>query len=162
MGFFYWESFVFAIIAFVILLWLLNKYAFGPLFSVMEKRRELVVGEMENAEKSRKEAEQLLAEQRSALENVREEAAKILEQARNTSAKQAEDIIAQANVEATRIKEEALRSIENEKKRAVAELRGQVSAMSVLIASKIVEKQIDAQAQEELINQYLKEVGEIQ
>jgi F-type H+-transporting ATPase subunit b len=159
---FYWESFVFAIVAFLILLWLLSRYAFGPLINVMEKRREQVLNEMASAEQSRKEAEKFLAEQRQAMENVREEAAKILEQARKSSAKQAEEILAKASAEAARLKEEALRDIENEKKQAIASLRSQVSAMSVMIASKILEKQIDAQSQEQLIDQYLKDVGEIQ
>ena len=159
---FYWESFVFAIVSFLILLWLLSKYAFGPLMNIMEKRRERVLNELTTAEQSRKEAEQFLAEQRQALENVREEAAKILEQARTSSAKQAEEIIAQASAEAARLKQEALREIENEKRKAIASLRSQVGAMSVMIASKILEKQIDAHSQEQLIDQYLKDVGEIQ
>lgn len=156
---FVWESFVFAIIAFLILYWLLSKYAFGPLFSVMEQRRERVLSEMQGAEKDRKDAEQYLAEQRKAMENVRQEAFDILEQARKTSAKQAEELIASAKAESTRIKEEALKDIENEKKQAVAALRSQVSAMSVMIASKIIEKQVDEKSQEQLINQYLNEVG---
>ncbi|NTX59019.1 ATP synthase F0 subunit B, partial [Myxococcus sp. CA039A] len=73
--------------------------------------------------------------------------------------KQAEDIIRQAKEEAARIKEEALRDIETEKNLAVAALRSQVSAMSVMIASKIIEKQIDEKSQEQLVEHYLKEVG---
>lgn len=57
------------------------------------------------------------------------------------------------------MKEEAVRDIENEKNKAVAALRSQVSAMSVLIASKIIEKQIDEKSQEQLVEHYLKEVG---
>ncbi|GIQ70852.1 ATP synthase F0 subunit B [Xylanibacillus composti] len=155
----YWESIVFAIIAFGILYWLLNKYAFGPLFSIMEKRREKVVGELSEAEASRKQAEQYLAEQKQAVEDARKEAYEMLEQAKKTSSKQAEDILAQANAEAARLKEDALKEIENEKNKAVVALRNEVSAMSVLIASKIIEKQIDEKSQEELINKYLKEVG---
>ena len=156
---FYWESFVFAIIAFVILMWLLNKYAFGPLIEVMEKRRERVLNEQKEAEASRKEAERLLAEQRKALEEVRDQAAKMFEQARQSSAREAEEIIAKATEEAARIKEEALRDIENEKKKAVAAVRSQVSALSVMIASKIIEKQIDEKTQEQLISEYLDKVG---
>ena len=59
----------------------------------------------------------------------------------------------------TRLKDEALKDIENEKNKAVAALRSQVGAMSVLIASKIIEKQIDEKSQEELVEHYLKEVG---
>ncbi|AEI38701.1 F0F1 ATP synthase subunit B [Paenibacillus mucilaginosus] len=152
-------SFIFAIVSFAILMWLISKYAFGPLMGIMEQRRQLVLDQMNSAEQNRKQADSLLAEQKAALEQVRSEAKQIMEQARVTSGKQAEDIIAQAKAEAGRLKEEALRDIENEKNLAVAALRSQVSAMSVLIASKIIEKQIDEKSQEQLVEHYLKEVG---
>lgn len=154
-----WESFVFAIIAFLALYLLLNKYALGPLLGVMEKRRQLVQDQMKSAEQSRAEAEKLLEEQKKALQDTRKEAYELIEQAKATSVRQADNIIQQAKEEASRIKEEALKDIENEKNKAVAALRSQVSAMSVLIASKIIEKQLDEKSQQELIDKYLKEVG---
>lgn len=156
----YWESFVFAIVAFLILYWLLNKYAFGPLFGIMEKRKEHVLNELQQAEKSRKDAEQFLAEQKQAIEAARKEAYEIVEQSRKTSAMQAEEIIAKAKEEADRVKADALKDIENEKNKAVAALRSQVSAMSVMIASKIIEKQVDEKTQKQLIDKYLKKVGD--
>lgn len=159
---FSWETTVISIISFSILYFLLNKYAFGPLFSIMEKRRELVVNELKNAENNRAESEKLIAEQKEAIQNARKEAFEIIEQARKTSTKQAEQILASANEEAQRNKEMALRDIESEKSKAIAALRQEVSAMSVLIASKIIEKEINEQAQEELVNKYLQDVGGIQ
>jgi F-type H+-transporting ATPase subunit b len=156
---FVWTSTVIAILAFALLYWLLSKYAFGPLIAVMEKRRELIKEQMNTAESSRKQAEQQLEEQKKALQAARQEAYEIIEQARTTSAKQADDILEQAKSEASRMKEEALRDIENEKNKAVTALKAQVSAMSVMIASKIIEKQIDEKSQQELVDQYLKEVG---
>lgn len=155
----HWETSIIAIVAFFVLYLLLRKYAFGPLFSVMEQRRQLIQDQIGNAEKNRQEAQALLAEQQQAIQNARKEAYEILEQARQTSAKQADELIEIAKAEAGRIKEDALRDIENEKNKAVAALRSQVSAMSVLIASKIIEKQVDEQSQKTLIDQYLKEVG---
>jgi len=154
-----WESTVFAIISFLILYFLLNKYAFGPLFGIMEKRREMVNEQIRSAEKNRLDSEKMLAEQQEALQTARQEAYDIIEQARVTSTRQAEEIVRLAKEDANRIKEEALKEIENEKNKAVAALRSQVSAMSVLIASKIIEKQIDEKSQKELVEQYLKEVG---
>jgi len=156
---FVWTSTVIAILAFALLYWLLSKYAFGPLIAVMEKRRDLIKEQMNTAESSRKQAEQQLEEQKKALQAARQEAYEIIEQARTTSAKQADDILEQAKSEASRMKEEALRDIENEKNKAVTALKAQVSAMSVMIASKIIEKQIDEKSQQELVDQYLKEVG---
>lgn len=148
------------IIAFLILYWLLSKYAFKPLFSVMEKRKELVMGQLQEAEQSRKQAADLMAQQKEALQQARKDAHEILEQTKATSSKQADEVIAAAKAETVRIKEEALRDIESEKNKAVAALRSQVSGMSVMIASKIIEKQIDEKTQEQLVDQYLKEVGD--
>jgi len=154
-----WSTFFIQIVAFLILYLLLQKLAFGPLFGMMEKRRQLVKDQIQTAENSRKQAEQLLEEQKQALQQTRKEAHDIIEQAKQTSTKQADEIVAAARAEATRVKEEAVRDIENEKNKAVAALRSQVSAMSVLIASKIIEKQIDEKSQEQLVEHYLKEVG---
>ncbi|MCZ8514823.1 F0F1 ATP synthase subunit B [Paenibacillus filicis] len=153
------SSFFIAIIAFLVLYALLRKYAFGPLFGMMEQRRTHVMNEIQTAEQNRKETEKLLAEQKEALQATRKEAHDIIEQAKLTSTKQADEIIAQAKAEATRLKDDAVRDIENEKNKAVAALRREVSAMSVLIASKIIEKQIDEKSQEQLVEHYLKEVG---
>ncbi|WP_426450452.1 F0F1 ATP synthase subunit B [Paenibacillus sp. S-38] len=154
-----WSSFIIQIVAFLVLYLLLQKYAFGPLFGILEKRRQHVLDQVQAADNNRKQVEQLVEEQKQALQQTRKEAHDIIEQARQTSSKQADDIIAQAKAEAVRLKEEAVRDIENEKNKAVAALRSQVSAMSVLIASKIIEKQIDEKSQEQLVEQYLKEVG---
>jgi F-type H+-transporting ATPase subunit b len=154
-----WSTFFIQIVAFLILYLLLQKFAFGPLFGMMEKRRQLVKDQIQTAENNRKQAEQLLEEQKQALQQTRKEAHDIIEQAKQTSSKQADDIMSAARQEATRVKEEAIRDIENEKNKAVAALRSQVSAMSVLIASKIIEKQIDEKSQEQLVNHYLQEVG---
>ncbi|MBD2845892.1 F0F1 ATP synthase subunit B [Paenibacillus sp. IB182496] len=156
---FVWTSTVIAIIAFALLYWLLEKYAFGPLFGVMEKRRELVQEQIASAENSREEAARHLEEQKQALQEARKEAYAIIEQAKSTSVKQADDIIATAKSEAGRLKEEAVKDIETEKNKAVLSLRSEVSGLSVKIASKIIEKQVDEKEQKQLVDQYLKEVG---
>jgi F-type H+-transporting ATPase subunit b len=74
--------------------------------------------------------------------------------------KQADELIRVAKEEANRLKTDAAKEIENEKNKAIADLKSQVGELSVQIASKIIEKQLDAKGQEELVDKYLKEVGE--
>ncbi|OKP85603.1 F0F1 ATP synthase subunit B [Paenibacillus sp. P32E] len=153
-------SLVLALIAFLALYFLLNKYAFGPLFSVMEKRRELVLQQMNEAAQTREQAVSYVEEQKQALQTARKEALDIIEQSRQTSSKQTEQLIESAKVEASRIKDEAVRDIQNEKNKAVEELRGELGAASVKIASKLLQKEVSTDpAQEGLVDQYLKEVG---
>lgn len=154
-----WENFLIQVIAFAILFFLLSRFAFKPLFGVMEKRRQMVLEQMESAQNNRDEANKYIEEQKQALQQARKEAYDIIEQAKSTGSKQADDILTAARSEANRLKEEALRDIEAEKNKAVAALKAQVSGLSVLIASKIIEKQIDEQSQQQLVEQYLQEVG---
>lgn len=154
-----WSTFGIQLAAFLILFWLLKRYAFGPLFGIMEERKALIQSQLDNAENSRKQASQQLEEQKQALQQARKEAHDIIEQARTTSSKQADDIIGTAKSEASRLKDDAVRDIDSEKNKAIAALRSEVGGMSVAIASKIIEKQIDEKSQEQLVDQYLKEVG---
>ncbi|RAP74026.1 F0F1 ATP synthase subunit B [Paenibacillus montanisoli] len=154
-----WSNFFIQLVAFGILYWLLSRYAFGPLFSIMEQRKQFVKEQLESAENSRKQAEAQYEEQKQSLQQARKDAYDIIEQAKQTSTKQADEIVNTAKSEATRLKDEAVKDIESEKNKAISALRSQVSGMSVMIASKIIEKQIDDKSQEQLVDQYLNEVG---
>ncbi|WP_458121088.1 F0F1 ATP synthase subunit B [Paenibacillus sp. Z6-24] len=156
---FEWTNLVVVLIAFLILYWLLNRYAFGPLFSVMEKRRELIKQQMDEAAQTRQQATQYVEEQKEALQQARKDAQDIIEQARQTSNSQTEQLLNQAKEESMRLKDEAARDIENEKNKAVAALRSEIGAVSVQIASKVLQKEVDANAQEQLVDNYLKDVG---
>lgn len=154
-----WGTTLYSLVVFIILFLLLRRYAFGPLLNVMQTRQEKVESELAEAEKNRKEAEALLAQQREEMENVRREAKGILERAQQTADQQAEDVMAQARKEAERVMSEAQREIEREKELAIAQLRDQVGTLSVMIASKIIEKELDEAAQKTLVDEFIKEAG---
>ena len=156
---FYPSSTIITIIAFGLLFWFLSKFAFGPLFGIMEKRRQLIQDQMNQATNNRAQAEASLAEQKAALDEARKEAYSIIEQARATSSKQADEIVETAKNEASRLKDEALKDIESEKNKAISALRTEVGGISVQIASKIIEKQVDEKANKEIVDKYLNEVG---
>jgi F-type H+-transporting ATPase subunit b len=156
---FIWTSTVITMIAFAVLYFLLHKYAFGPLLGVMEKRRLLVQEQMTTAESNRLQSVQLLEEQKEALQQARKEAHDVIEQAKKTGSNQAVELVQSAKEESLRLKSEALKDIEIEKNKAIIALKSQVSGLSVLIASKIIEKQVDEQSQKELVDQYLDNVG---
>jgi len=147
------------LIVFIILIWLVKRYAMKPLMKVLNDRQAHIENQISSAEQANKLAASIVAEQKKALQDAKTAAHDIMEQAKATSAKQTEQTILDARKEATRMKEEALRDIESEKNKAIVALKSQVSAMSVMIASKIIEKQVDAASQEQLIEKYLKEVG---
>lgn len=155
-----WENIVIAMLAFAVLYYFLNKYAFSKLFIVMEKRRELVKSQMDEAARTREQAITFVEQQKQALEQARQDANEIIERSKQTGNKQAEQILELASEEANRIKSEAVRDIESEKNKAVAALREELGSVSVKIASKLLEREVkNDNVQEELVDQYLKEVG---
>jgi F-type H+-transporting ATPase subunit b len=155
-------NFLITIISFGILFLLLRKYAFGPLIGIMAKRQEEIERQINEAAARSQEAERLLAEQKQLLQQAREEARQIVERARVTGEKQAEEIINQAKEEADRQRQQALLEIQREKEVALAAMREQLSVLSVQIAAKIIEKEIDPQAQKELVDSFVGQVGKVQ
>jgi F-type H+-transporting ATPase subunit b len=151
---------VFQLLAFLVLLILLRKYAFGPLMGIMKKREEHIGNEIDAAEKSKIEAEAYLSKQTEELKKARVEAQSILEASRKQGEQQGESILAIAREEANKLKESALEDIEREKELAIESLRNEVASLSVKIASKVISKELDEQNQAKLINDYLQEVGE--
>ena len=145
---------------FILLLYLLKKVAWGPVMNIMEKRENYVADEIEQAEKSRVEAEEASKKATEQLNQTKQEAQKMIEDAKNATASQEEKIIAAARNEADRMKEAAQADIQNEKEKALQALQDQVASLSVLVASKVIEKELSASDQEKLINDYIKEVGE--
>ena len=112
------------------------------------------------AEKSRQEAAKLLEEQRALLKEARTEAQELIENAKKQADIQREEIIVSARSEADRLKESAKLEIEQQKEKAVAAIREQVASLSVLIASKVIEKELSEEDQEKFINDYIQEAGE--
>ncbi|MGD6816541.1 F0F1 ATP synthase subunit B [Metabacillus sp. 84] len=151
---------LFQLLAFLILLALLKKFAWKPLIGIMKEREEFIANEINSAEERNTEAAKLIEEQRELLKQARQEAQGLIENAKKIGEQQKEEIVATARNEAMRLKESARKEIEQEKDQAVAALRSQVASLSVMIASKVIEKELNEQAQEKLISDYLKEAGD--
>ncbi|KML33404.1 F0F1 ATP synthase subunit B [Rossellomorea marisflavi] len=148
------------LVLFLVLLWLLKKFAWGPLMGIMQERENHIAGEIDAAEKSRTEASKYLEEQRELLKEARQEALALIESAKKQGDDQRSQIILEARQESERLKESAKREIETQKDQAMAALREQVASLSVMIASKVIEKELSVEDQEQLINDYIKEAGD--
>lgn len=154
-----WGTTLFQLVVFIILFLLLKRYAFGPLLNVMQTRQEKVESELAEAAKNREDAEKLLAEQREEMSKVRREAQEVLERAKQTADKQAESLLVQAREQSERLISEAQKEIAREKDLAVAQLRDQVGTLSVMLASKIIEKELDETQQKALVDEFIKEAS---
>ncbi|MGP4038888.1 F0F1 ATP synthase subunit B [Gracilibacillus sp. D59] len=151
---------LFSLVSFLILLALLKKFAWGPLMSKMEERENHIATEIETAEKNRADAEKASREANEQLKATRQEAQQIIEDAKKAGQQQEQAIIEAANEASARIKKSAEEDIAREKEKAVEALQAQVATLSVQIATKVIEKEISVEDQEQLISEYIKEVGE--
>ena len=147
---------------FILLMVLVVKFAWGPVMDMMQKREDHIAEQIEVAETNRIEAEKASKEAAERLQQTRQEAQKILDDAKSAGQQQEESIIAAAREEAERIRQAAQEEIRNEKEKALQALQDQVASLSVLIARKMIEKEISAQDQDKLIAEYIEKVGEEQ
>ncbi|UOF91583.1 F0F1 ATP synthase subunit B [Fodinisporobacter ferrooxydans] len=148
------------LVIFLLLYWFLKKYAFGPLMKMMKARQEYIESQIHVAEQNRTEAEKLAAEHRQAIEAAKRDAHELMENGRKTGERQAQEILKAAEEEARRLKEEALTDIAREKENAIAELKEQVGLLTVLLAEKVVAKEIDLARHQVLIDDAVKELGD--
>ncbi|RMC25069.1 MULTISPECIES: F0F1 ATP synthase subunit B [unclassified Lactobacillus] len=148
------------LIVFIILLILVKHYAWGPVSDMMEKRRQKVINDLDSAEDNRKKAEILANEREAALKNSKQEATQIISEAKTNAQKTSSQIVANANNEAASIHEKAKADAAQAKVDALNEARAQVADISVAIAEKVITKNLSADDQKDLVDQFVKGLNE--
>lgn len=155
-------TFLAQLVVFLILLWLLKRFALKPLLAAMKKRQDHIENQLKEADRHRAEAERLLSEREAAMETSKQEAAEILNRARSISEKEASKLLEEARMEADRIRDKALSDIEREREKAIASLKDEVAHLSVMIAGHLIEKEIDEKTNRKIIDEYVNRVGGLQ
>ncbi|WP_145459746.1 F0F1 ATP synthase subunit B [Staphylococcus pettenkoferi] len=155
-----WGTIIVTLITFAILLALLKKFAWGPLKEVMDQRERDINKDIDDAEQAKARAQELEERNQQTLKETQEEVHRIIEDAKVQARQQHEEIIHEANVRANGMIETAQNEINSEKERALADINNQVSELSVLIASKVLQKEISEQDQKALVEKYIKEAGD--
>jgi len=158
-AYFTWGDTLLQLLAFLLLMWLLKKFAWKRVVEVMKEREEYIAGQIEAAEKAKQEANRLLEQQRELIRQSREESHQFIENAKRQGEAQREEIIRLAREEAERMKEAAKMEIELEREKAMAALREQVATLSVRIASRVIGRELNEKDQEAFIQQFLEKAG---
>lgn len=149
------------VLSFLLLVYILRRFAWNPLMNMMEERRNQIEANIANAEKERLQAEQIKREYQEEMRKARQEAQEVIAKATKLSEQRAAEILASAHEEAEKIKKAALVDIERERDRAIAQVQAQVADLSVAVAEKIIRKNLDVKGQEDMIEQFIQEVGEL-
>ena len=146
--------------SFLLLIFLVKKYAWGNITSVLNERAEKISSDIDGAEEARKKAEELASKREAELAGSRTEAKTIIENAKETAEKSKADILAEAKLEAGRLKEKANQEIAQNKAEALQSVKGDVADLTISLAGKIISQNLDSQAHKELIDQYIDQLGE--
>ena len=144
------------LIVFSILLLAVKHYAWGPVKDMMEKRRQKVIDDLDQAASDRKKAETLANEREAALKNSRQEATQILSDAKSNAQKTGKQIVSEAMAEASAIREKAKADAAQAETDALNEAREEVADLSVTIAEKVIAKNLSAADQKDLVDQFIK------
>jgi F-type H+-transporting ATPase subunit b len=123
---------------------------------MMEKRRQKVIDDLDQAASDRKKAEILANEREAALKNSRQEATQILSVAKSNAQKTSKQIVSEAKAEASAIRERAKADAAQAKIDALNEARNEVADLSVTIAEKVIAKNLSAADQKDLVDQFIK------
>ncbi|MCS7254064.1 MAG: F0F1 ATP synthase subunit B [Armatimonadota bacterium] len=143
--------------SFLILLFLMAKFLFKPLQSLLEERRERIRKAIEDAERERREAEKLRKEYEQYLVRIEDEARKKIQEAMREAYAARDELLSQARADAQRMLERVRRELEYEREKMLIELRDFITDMSVAIAGKALGKILDMKAHRQLIAQILEE-----
>lgn len=152
-GLFFWQT-----LLFLILLFLLRKYAWKPILKAVNDREESIESALEQAEKAREEMQKLQSDNENILREARAERDGILKEARDIKATIIEEAKTKAGEEAVKMIEQAKEQITNQKLAAITELKNQVAEMSIQIAEIVLRKELDSkEKQAELVTDQLKD-----
>ncbi len=146
-------------IAFAIVFFFIAKWVLPRVNTLLEERRQQIQGELEKAETTRTEADQVLADYREQLAGGRDEANRIIEEARRTADQLRRDIQAAAEQEAQDTVVRAQEEIRAERDRVFNELRVHVGEIAVDLAGRVVGQALDKRAHDKLIDDYIEQVA---
>jgi len=149
---------IWTFVAFGITLWVLKRYAFGPVQKLIDERRDRIRQSIEEADRAREEARSLLEEHRALIGQAKSQAEDILAEARKVADAQRERARQDTEEDRQRRLEETQRQIEQATAQALGEIRREVAALSVLAAEKITRKSLTDADQKRLIDEALAEI----
>ena len=150
---------VWTLVIFGLLYFVLRQYAFPAITAAVEAREKALEDAIEGARRDRAEAAALLEEQRRQIEAARTEAQRFIADGRAAGEKIRADMVEQTREQQQELIERARRDIAGEKERAIAELRREAVELAIAGAGKVIEKNLDDQANRRLVEGFLASIG---
>lgn len=149
---------VWTLLIFIVLLFVLGKFAFGPITAAVEKRERDLEQAIADARRDREEAARLLAEHKAQIEGARNEAQRLIGEARTAGERVKATMLEETRAQQAELLERARRDITHERDRAIADLRREAVDLALAGAGKVIERNMDTQANRQLVESFLASV----
>ena len=149
---------IWTLLVFVISMYILNKLAFPRIAAALDKRQHAIEEAIDTAERTRTEADKLLAEYRERLHDARQQADDIVARARKTAENNEAESIAEAKRKREEMMAQTRRDIQQETRRAIQEIRNEVADLTVLATEKVTRKSLTDADQKRLVEEALSEL----
>jgi F-type H+-transporting ATPase subunit b len=153
------EELVWGSLSFMVLFFLLSKFAYPAIKQGMNARAERIRADLQSAESDRSDAEVLLAEYRAQLNDAKTEAGRIIEESRQAADQIKRDQAVRLQEELAELRTRAVADIDAAKAQAMADLRGEVAQLAIGAAEAIVQRNLDAPTQNQLVEDYIDQIA---
>ena len=152
-------TFIWVAVNLLALYFILKRILFKPVTEFMDNRAKSIRDSLENAERTKAEAYELRRMYAEQLGSAKQEADRILNEARSRGGREYDAIIEAAKHEAERILEKAREEIERERKLMLKEVKNQLATLALAAASKVLEANMDTESNRALVNKFIDEAG---
>jgi F-type H+-transporting ATPase subunit b len=149
---------IWTLVVFGISMYILWKAAFPRISEALDKRQRAIEESIDSAERTRREADALLAEYRERLAEARSQADEIVTRARRTGEAAENEIVAEARAKREEMMAQTRREIEAETRRAIQQIRSEVADLTVAATEKVTRKTLDSEDQRRLVDEALSEL----
>jgi F-type H+-transporting ATPase subunit b len=146
-------------LTFIVVLFILRRFAWGPLFKAVDDREKNIAQAIEAAKLGRAEVEKLLTEQKTVVAAAQREAAEAVRKTQADLEKFREELMAKARKEGEDLKVDARRTIEEERVKAVSEVRAEAVKLSIQIAEKLLGERLDDAKHQQLAQQFVADLA---
>ncbi|MFD1441465.1 MULTISPECIES: F0F1 ATP synthase subunit B [Lacticaseibacillus] len=151
---------LFLLAAFAVLLVLVGIFAWNPVTKIMAERQDKIDSDLDYADNKRQEAQKMADQREAELKSSKEDAVNIVNTAKENGEKQRATLVEQAQSEVATLKANANKDIEQQRADALAAAKNDVADLSLAIAEKLIAKELDPSTQQNLIDQYINELGD--
>ena len=138
---------------------ILKKLLFQPVMGMIEKREQMISGQIEDAEQKNTQAGLLKEKYEAELKNANQEAAMIVKTAKERGKEEYEKILRDAGAEASKIIADASKTIETEREKAVQGIQNEIAQVAIAAASKVIQDNVDQASNEKILDDFLREAG---